>query len=296
MLDKLFRCLGLGSQQAPSIPGMQVVDWRIDELKSGSTMIALCHKDTMLHVVSYKQSCPDEKYVETVDLANIYPSFKAQFALYCKKSPVKENISIKRTQILDLISANDACAAHGIAHEAYICDRLGVGHPNIIQFLGVRVSDELVFTQEGVQVQVPLAEKSVTGLVFKKYDCTLDELVIRGHKVDIRQCLNSVAAAIQYLHQKTLVHGDLSPHNIFVRRGIDSDHFALGELGSAQNTGEMITFQTGANRWSKRKRAGVDRAEEEDDWYAFRKLTEWLLKETGEKSKDYKGLEVLAQH
>lgn len=304
MLDKLVRRLGLGSPEAPVIPGMEVIDWRVDKLKSGGTVVALCHKDSKLSVVSFKQSCPDEKQIDDVDLTTVFHSYKAQFALYHQKSPEdKGAVSVKRTQILDLMAAaRDPSGSYEvnpsviIDHEASICNRLSSqAHANVVLFLGVQVSDELKFNHEGNQIHVPLAGTCVTGLMFKKYDCTLDELVIRGHKVDVKLCLKSVAAALQYLHKMGLVHGNPSPHHVFVKRGNDADQFSLGDFAGAHETGDVITFKTGENRWSKRKRPGVDFAEEEDDWNAFRKLTEWLIKETDEKVEDYADIEALAR-
>ncbi|KAF3038128.1 hypothetical protein E8E12_005993 [Didymella heteroderae] len=284
---------------------MQVIDWRINELKSGSTIVALCHKDSKLHVVNYKQSCPDGKQFDSIDLTTVFSSYKAQFALYHQKRPEeKGQVSVKRTQILDLVAAaNDPYGAQGVSvsviinREASICNRLSSQpHPNVVQFLGVQVSDELIFVHEGANLHVPLPRTSVTGLVFKKHDCTLDELVIRGHKVDVKLCVKSIAAAIQHLHKMALVHGNISPHNIYVLRGKEKNSFVLGGLSGAYNTGDVITVKTGANGWSRRKRSGLDQAEEEDDWYALRKLTEWLINETGGSMEDFAGIEALARH
>lgn len=299
---KIARRLGLGSPEAPSIPGMQVVDHRFVELKSGIKTIALCHKNSTLYVASYEQDFKTDGRIVSVDLTNIYPNFRAQFALYREKGP-KEDVYVKRTQILELVDAKGRSAIQAMSpglittHEASICDRLSFeAHPNIVEYLGVQVSDELDFDLEGAKIQVPLANKSVIGLVFKKYDCTLDELVIRRQKFDIRLCLKSVSAAIQHLHRMNLVHGDLSPHNIFVKRGNKGDHFVLGDFSNAHSTGSVIMFKIGDHRWSRRKRAGTDRAEEDDDWSALRKLTGWLVEETGGKVEDYRGIEVLARH
>lgn len=298
---KIARRLGLGSPEAPSIPSMQVVDHRFVELKSSIKTIALCHKDSTLYVASYEQDLKTDGRIVSVDLTDIYPSFRAQFALYREKSP-REDVYVKRTQILELVDAMGMSAIHTMSpglittHEASICDRLSFeAHPNIVEYLGVQVSDELDFDHEGGKIQVPLAGKSVTGLVFKKYDCILDELVIRRQKFDVRLCLKSVSAAIQHLHRMNLVHGDLSPHNIFVKRGNKGDHFVLGDFSSAHNTGSVITFKTGDNQWKRRKRAGIDQAEEDDDWSGFRKLTEWLVEEMGGKVEDYKNIEALAR-
>jgi len=134
---------------------------------------------------------------------------------------------------------------------------------------------------------VRLAGPSVTGFAFKKYDNTLDELVIRRNKVHVMLRPKSVAAALRYLHKMGYVHGSLSPHHIFVTRGNDDKHFSLGDFVVAHKIGNVITFKTGEYPWSKRKIPGVDQAKEEDDWYAFRKLSEWLIEETGEKVDDF---------
>lgn len=166
---------------------------------------------------------------------------------------------------------------------------------NIVQFLGVQIKDELIFNHEEGKLHVPLAGKSVTGLAFRKYDCTLDDLVIRGHKVDVKVCLRSVAAALHCLHKMGYVHGSLSPHHVFVTYGNDDNCFSLGDFAGAHSTGDVVTFKTGGNRWSKRKIPRVDHAEEEDDWYALRKLTAWLIKETGEKVENFADIEALTR-
>lgn len=298
MLDKIVRRLGLGSPEAPSIPGMQVLDWRLDELKSGDEVVALCHQDSKLYVASYKQSCPDARRIDSIKLPEIYPPFKAQFALYRAKDP-KQDVCVKRTRILELVDAMGMSATQDMTpssltvYEASICDRLShEAHPNIVQYLGVQVSDELKFDHEGAKIQIPLADKSVTGLVFKKYDCTLDELVIRGQKFDVGLCLRSVSAAIQHLHNMSLIHGSLSPHNIFVKRSNKGDHFVLGGFSSTHNSGCVIRFRSGDNRWNRRKRVGVDQALEDDDRYAFGKLIEWLVEEAGGKVEDFHGIEL----
>ncbi|KAF2630405.1 hypothetical protein BU25DRAFT_387585 [Macroventuria anomochaeta] len=159
-----------------------------------------------------------------------------------------------------------ARASQITAHEASICDRLGSQpHPNIAEYLGVQVSDKL---------------NCAVGLVFKRYDCTLRELVTRRQKFDMRLCLQFVFVAIQYLHKLGIVYGDLKPHNIFVKRGA-KDHSVIEDFDSAHDTGSVITLKTGDPRWSRRKRVGEDVAEEDDDWSRFRKLTEWLVGERG---------------
>ncbi|KAH6622163.1 hypothetical protein C7974DRAFT_397782 [Boeremia exigua] len=307
---KLVRRLGLGSPDAPSIPGMQVVDWRILELPTSNTIIALCHKDSVLYITAYDAKSPpntnqltkfssavNEMRMDSVDLANIYPRYTAQFALYCKKDgATAKDVYIKHTRALDVIAAygmsavQTSRASQITAHEASICDRLGLQpHANIAQYLGVQVRDELDFEYKGGKIAVPLAQNSVVGLVFKKYDCTLHEMVIRRQKIDVKLCLQSISAAIEHMHYWGVVHGDIRPQNVYVERGF-RDHFVVGDFDCAQDTGSVIALKTGDSRWSKRKQIGKDTAQEDDDWSAFRTLMEWLVRETGGQLVEFKGI------
>jgi len=150
MFDKIVqgvRRLGLGSPEAPVISGMDVMEWRVNEIRSGSTVDVLCHKDSRLYVMSFKQSCPDEKQIDEIDLTTVFPSYKAQFALYHQKRlEDKDAVKIKRTQILNLVAAaQDPSGACEVApcvvidNEASICNRLMLRmsqpHPNILHFL-----------------------------------------------------------------------------------------------------------------------------------------------------------------
>lgn len=307
---KLVRRLGLGSPDAPSIPGMQVVDWRIVELQNKKAIIALCYKDSILYLTLHRDDSPpntsqltasstvaeleNSLRLDSVDPADIYPEYTAQFALYVdKEGKPKKDVFVKRTSIMDLVAAHGTSAIHSprsakiTAHEASICERLGVcPHPNIVEYLGVQVRDSLSFLYQRGIIDVPLARNSVVGLVFSKYDCTLHELVVRRREVDARSCLLVIAAGLKHLHAMGIVHGDVKPDNVFVRRG-DRDQFVLGDFDCSRTTGSLIMLKTGDSRWGKRKKIGVDVAQEDDDWYAFGKLTEWLVGEVGGRLEDY---------
>lgn len=309
---RIVRRLGLGSREAPSIPGMQVVEWRMVELKTGKAIIALCHKDSVLYVASYQDELPPnssqltesssiaelttELRLNSVNLTHLYPAYTAQFALYLPKSgKLKGDVFVKRARVLDLVAAKGVSAIHTpclakiTAHEASICERLAAyPHPNIAEYLGVQVRDSLSFLYQGNRINVPLTRNSVFGLVFRRYDCTLHELVTRRHKFNVKSCLRAVAAGLEHLHRKGIVHGDVQPHNVYVKRG-DRDHFVIGDFACAQNVGGVVLLKTGNARWGKKKKIGVDRAEKDDDWYGYRKLVEWLEGEVGDRLDAYKG-------
>jgi serine/threonine protein kinase len=285
----------LGSPEAPVIPGMDVIDWRVD---------VLCHRDSRLHVVKFKQSCPDEKQIDEVELTKVFPSYKRPSSCYiARRAPKIRTIVVKKVQILDLVTAAQApCGAWEVLpsalinHEASTRNRLmSQPHPNVVHFFGVQVNNEYIHKRKECNVHVPLAGLSVTGLAFKKDDSTLDELVIRRNEVDVKLCLKSVAAALHHLHKMGYVHGSLSPHHIWVTRGDDVNHFSLEDFAGAHKTGDVITFKTGENGWSKSKIPGIDQAQEADDWYAFRKLTQCLIKQTGEKMEDLADMEALTR-
>ena len=304
-----FRRLGMGQSTKPSIPGMQVVDWQVVEFKSGKGLSVLALKNSKLYVAAYldDRSQRTDKYTDApleptivqhpqvIELAHIFPEYTSQFALYCENSQSQREIYIKKRNIMDLFIANGMPALQTprasqiTEHEATICDRLSFHqHPNIAEFLGVQVSNVLDFDSHGMDAHVPLGTNRITGLVFTKYDCTLHELITRRQKVNVRLCLQSVWAGIQFLHRVGVVHGDIRPHNIFVKRGKDKDHFVIGDFDCAQDVGKMMSLKVGDPRWTKRKAIGKDIAKESDDWSGFIVLKEWLVKETGGKLEEFK--------
>lgn len=313
---RIVRRLALGLPDAPCIPGTQVVAWHLVELKTKKVMTALCHKDSALYVTCHDCDLPPDASqltesstvaeiesvlrLDSVDLTNIYPAYTAQFALYCKKpGKAKPDVFIKHIQIIDLVEKGmskiqTSRPAETIAHEAGICEWLAQRpHPNITEYLGVQVRDKISFPYQDRLIDVPLPRNSVLGLTFKRYDCTLDDVVMRRQKLDVKACLQAVAAGLQHLHGMGIVHGDIKPRHVFVKRGgrnSDRDQFLIGDFSSAHNMGSVVMFEPGDGHWSKRKKIGVDVAQVEDDWYAFRKIMVWLVGETGGELEDYKGI------
>jgi serine/threonine protein kinase len=235
--------------------------------------------------------------LQAIDVVNIFPEYTSQFALYCKSGNTQREAYVKRTKILDLFTASGMSvlktphASQITAHEASICARLSFHeHSNIAEFLGVQISNVLEFDYHGAPIHVSLPGKYITGLVFTKYDCTLHDLVIRRQKFDTRLCLQSIWGGIQYLHYVGVVHGDIRPHKIFVKRGKNKDHFVIGDFDCAHDLGSVVTFKAGDPRWTKRKTIGKDIAKKSDDWSGFVMLKEWLVKEVGGKLADYEDI------
>jgi serine/threonine protein kinase len=89
----------------------------------------------------------------------------------------------------------------------------------------------------------------VTILVYKKYNCNLDQAVRRGHPIDIAHCLRSIAAGLRHLHSIGLVHSDIKPENIFVlypKAGKEMTvQHVIGDFHSVQNVGDVMMDKTG---------------------------------------------------
>jgi hypothetical protein len=155
-------------------------------------------------------------------------------------------------------------------------------------------SHYLRYDHPGGKIHVPFKHERILKLVFKRYDCTLWELVTKDQAINAKQCLESIAAGIMHMHDLGMVHGDIKPRNIFAsaEEGKDPELsmlYVVRDFDSTHKTGSRITLKSGDMKWTLRKRSG-DLAEEDDDWYAFIKLKEWLVGVTGAKLSDFDGI------
>jgi serine/threonine protein kinase len=118
-------------------------------------------------------------------------------------------------------------------------------HPNICEYLGVWSDDKLRYEWQGKRINVSLDKDRVTKVVFKKYDCNLDETVTNGHPVDIAHCLRSIAAGLEHLHSIGYVRSDIKPENIFVlypKAGEEmAVQYVIGDFDSVQVAGNILT-------------------------------------------------------
>lgn len=58
----------------------------------------------------------------------------------------------------------------------------------------------------------------MVGIWYARYDCTLSKMVNSKKTFDVRYCLQSIANGIEYMHSMGIVHCDIKPSNIFVKR------------------------------------------------------------------------------
>jgi WD40 repeat protein len=95
---------------------------------------------------------------------------------------------------------------------------------------------------------------------------SLAELLVKEGaftEVEIRQLLNDVLSALQLLHEKQLVHGDIKPQNIIRRTGSASDDqpqpiFVLVGFSGATGTGSALSPHTAPERASGKTTAASD--------------------------------------
>ncbi|MCU0754392.1 MAG: serine/threonine protein kinase [Xanthomonadales bacterium] len=90
-------------------------------------------------------------------------------------------------------------------------------------------------------------------------DGTLRNLVPSGRVLELSQllrCAEDLLGALVFLHQKKLIHCDIKPENVFVRRDGAQLHFVLGDLGSTCSLREAAEGQhrTGSPAYSAPER------------------------------------------
>jgi len=173
-----------------------------------------------------------------------------------------------------------------VAREVAICERLRARpHPGLAEYRGVYSDNKKRYKVENTFVEIPLDTERVLGIVYKRYDCSLYELVGRGEVFNVWYCLQCIADAIEHMHSLGIVHCDIKPHNVFVkklRRGAAEPYeWVVGDFDSAHDVGAAIKLKGGSRWWTRVKPAGANFAEKGDDWYAFQKIKEWLIRERG---------------
>jgi len=234
-------------------------------------------------------STPPQKF----DPANLYPAAKPSYHRFrYRKGEDHTKVFKKHRSPLDVATDHDGLTliqsdrtARLTKREIETCERLREHpHHNVAKYRGVQCSSKLSYTHRGETVQVRLDTERVVKLLFKRYDCTLWDLVTHRQVVNMKQCLNSIAAGISHLHSLGIVHSDIKPKNVFVSREEGKDpeeslHYVVGDFDSCHRVGERMNLKSGHESWTRKKRSG-DRAEAEDDWYAFGRLEAWLEMET----------------
>jgi serine/threonine protein kinase len=235
------------------------------------------------------------KAPEEVDLRMLYPIHVActtRFTLPLQAGETARDIYIKQPSYLDKACRQKlearvlAYTGELVAREVAICERLRVRpHSGLAEYRGVYSDNKKRYKVGNSFVEIPLDTERVLGIVYKWYDCTLYELVGRGEVFNLRYCLQCIANAIEHMHSLGIVHCDIKPHNVFVRtvhrRFPEPHHWVLGDFDSAHDVGAPMKLKGGSKGWTRVKSAGQNSAENDDDWYAFQKVKEWLVRERG---------------
>ncbi|KAF2128405.1 hypothetical protein P153DRAFT_386527 [Dothidotthia symphoricarpi CBS 119687] len=314
MLKLISNITSTGSVKGLPTPSMQILEHIIVDRPADPETLVLAHKDAKLYVASHKGSL-SKSAVETANpstwldpatcvppqevcLQNIYPAHQALFTRYVYPGDMEmtADVYVKRVNVLDIVyhhgmsSLTKPRTSQLVVREAFVCELLRRNpHRNIAVYKGVLTGMQLTYFYRGLPVQIPMPTERVLGLVFQRYDCTLYDLVMRRQDIDVQRCLTSIALGIHHLHTLGLVHCDIKPKNIFVRRygHARRDLFVVGDFDSAQVVGSVLKLKGGDLKWSRRKVLGRDVAEREDDWYAFERLKTWLCREVGEDAGEY---------
>lgn len=100
-------------------------------------------------------------------------------------------------------------------------------HPNIIKFAGAWVLDDLLFMNS-----IPVADSNLNQFLSEP-----PPLESRVSGQQIWKSVDGLASALAYLHNEQIVHFDLKPSNILVRKNTDlttCTQFILADFGSSQ--------------------------------------------------------------
>ncbi|KAF2111941.1 hypothetical protein BDV96DRAFT_462894, partial [Lophiotrema nucula] len=154
--------------------------------------------------------------------------------------------------------------------EAKVCEVLLENpHPSLAVYYGV---------QAGTKVSIKsFRSKSfgierIIGLCFKKYRCTLGDLVKQRKHFDAETCLASIEAGIHHFHSLGYVHCDIKPSNIFYSAD-EGGQFVIGDFDSCIKIGHSGRWKCGTAGWS---RMYVSYATPDIDFSSLEKIRIWL--------------------
>jgi serine/threonine protein kinase len=251
----------------------------------------LAHQDSKLYFAIYSSRIPEKDLdctdpstwvtsptagaPEEIIPADVYPEHKPEYTSF--ESPENANrpdVYYKSYRFGQLLRPRINLVGMK-TREIQTCEEIRKHpHPNIAEYLGVWNNDMLSYKWQGKTIRIPLDKERVIKLVFKKYDCNLEEAVDSGQDIDIAHCLRSIATGLEHLHDIGIVHSDIKPENAFVSYPKTGENtaaqYVIGDFDSAQYAGNFKTGKAGTTPWARYKKDG-DVIEEDDDWYAFRK-------------------------
>lgn len=242
----------------------------------------------------------DPEYCEPpgeVDLTTVYPAYVPSTLLFTPGIGDKPNYAYTKQPIyLDQIGRKKLSprilASRGalIAREAAVCERIRARpYFGLADDRGVISFDKKRYTFGKGHVDIPLNTVRVLGIVFRCYDCTLTQLVSSGVSFNVENCLKAIAYAIEHLYWLGIVHSDIKPNNVFIKKTSlnvpDPYVWKLEDFDSAHDVGALMSLKGGTPGWARPEVVGDNvrtaGAQKDDDWYSFQKIKEWLIREKG---------------
>ncbi|KAG9195909.1 hypothetical protein G6011_01030 [Alternaria panax] len=305
MFKFISELVGVEKEELPW-PLMQIVDHRIfSENSIPQTWILAHHNGRLYHGIK-EGALSDHEIIHTnlslwrdpetclpppeLDPANLYPKVLARYTQFSPdkgmqgKDMYKKQCIILKPDYRFLRQAlNTNFVAQTTARKIYACQILDAQpHTSICKYHSVETSSVLRFHYRNKTIKLSLDGKRMVSLVFERYEYNLWEAINRGFPVNVRSCLESVAAGIKHMHSLRLVHGDTKPQNIFIKMsdsasGALPTRYVIGDFDSTQWRCSVIAGKYGTPLWSRNKKTGVDFVEEDDDWNGFDQLRMWLV-------------------
>jgi serine/threonine protein kinase len=70
----------------------------------------------------------------------------------------------------------------------------------------------------------------VLGLLFGRYNMSLDDMVRQGHHIDVTRCPLDLQSGMSHLYAMGFVHCDIKPDNIFVDLRTQQSRYVIGDF------------------------------------------------------------------
>jgi len=141
-----------------------------------------------------------------------------------------------------------------VIKEVRICEILKANHhPNIIQYQGCTVK-----------------QNRINGLVFTRYHITLaDRFEVKDHPLRPEIYLEGIESGLKHLHSLGLIHNDINPRNIMLRK---DDTPVIIDFDTCQRAGEKCT-SAGTRGWSLKN---MEFSVPENDYFGLTKIKQAL--------------------
>lgn len=140
-----------------------------------------------------------------------------------------------------------------------------LSHPNIVNTIGF---------EEVPELGICLIQEYIDGM-------TLDEFLFndKTNKQEIRQLINELCDALQYIHNHQIVHRDLKPNNILITR--DGHHVKLIDFGLADtDCFDILKEPAGTKGYASPEQQTKGKIDNRADIYALGRIIKSLPRTT----------------